>query len=40
MYEIMGQHYNNIKEHIGLKEAFDNTDSDDNTEEIFKKLRP
>jgi len=29
-----------MKEHIGIKEAFDNSDSDGETEVIFKKLRP
>eukprot|EP00347_Sterkiella_histriomuscorum_P018862 403343887 len=40
MYDIMGQHYENIKDHLGLKEAFENSDEDEQTEEIFKKLRP
>ena len=40
MYEIMGTHYDNIKDHLGIKEAFDNSDSDGETEKIFSKLRP
>lgn len=40
MYEIMGVHYEKIKENIGLKEAFENTDSDEETEKIFQKFRP
>lgn len=35
MYEIMGAHYDRIKENIGLKEAFENSDSDEETEKIF-----
>ncbi len=40
MYEIMGTHYDTIKQHLGIKEAFDNSDSDGETEKIFSKLRP
>lgn len=40
MYEIMGSHYDHMKDQVGLKEVFDNSDSDEQTEEIFKKLRP
>lgn len=40
MYEIMGAHYERIKENIGLKEAFENSDSDEETEKIFQKFRP
>jgi hypothetical protein len=40
MYDIMGQHYENLKEHVGIREAFENSDSDGETEAIFKKLRP
>lgn len=37
----MGRHYDKIKEDIGLKEAFENTDDDEEqTEAIFRKLRP
>lgn len=41
MFDIMGRHYDKIKEDIGLKEAFENTDDDEEqTEAIFRKLRP
>jgi hypothetical protein len=40
MYEIMGTHYEHIKDKVGIKAAFDNSDSDEETETIFKKLRP
>jgi hypothetical protein len=40
MYEIMSTHYENLKTHIGLKEAFEPTESDEETEKIFAKLRP
>lgn len=40
MYEIMGAHYENMKEHLGLREAFENSDNDEETEEVFRKLRP
>jgi len=36
----MSAHYDNLKDQVGLKEAFDNTESDEETEQIFKKLRP
>ena len=36
----MGAHYERIKESIGLKDMFDNSDSDGETEKIFSKLRP
>lgn len=36
----MGTHYENMKEHLGLREAFENSDNDDETEEVFRKLRP
>ena len=37
----MGQHYDRIKEEIGLKEALENSDEDEEaTEAIFRKLRP
>ena len=37
----MGKHYDKIKEEVGLKEAFENSDDDEEaTEAIFRKLRP
>lgn len=29
MFDIMGRHYDKIKEDIGLKEAFENTDDEE-----------
>ena len=40
MYEVMGQHYDRIKDSIGLNGMFDESDSDGETEKIFQKLRP
>ena len=40
MFDIMSVHYNNIKDQVGLKEVFDTTESDDETDKIFQKLRP
>ena len=41
MFDIMGKHYDQIKEDVGLKEAFNNSDSEEEqTEAIFRKLRP
>lgn len=41
MFEIMGRHYDQIKEQVGLKDAIENSDDDDEqTEAIFRKLRP
>ena len=31
----MTTHYENLKEQVGLKEAFDATESDEETEKIF-----
>ena len=36
----MSTHYDNLKTQVGLREAFETTDSDDETEKIFNKLRP
>lgn len=36
----MGDHYDHIKDQIGLKEAFEATESDEETENIFSRLRP
>ena len=35
MYEVMGAHYERLKESIGLKDMFENSDSDGETEKIF-----
>lgn len=41
MYDIMGKHYDQIKEEVGLKDAFEKSDEEEEqTEAIFKKLRP
>ncbi len=41
MYDIMGKYYEQIKEEVGLKDAFENSDEEEEqTEAIFKKLRP
>lgn len=40
MYEIMTKHYENLKTSVGLREAFDEGDSEEETEQIFNKLRP
>lgn len=40
MYEIMGMHYDTMKNALGIKEAFGDSDSDGETEKIFQKLRP
>lgn len=31
MYEIMGHHYDKLKEDIGIHEAFQNSDSEEET---------
>jgi hypothetical protein len=37
----MGKHYDRIKEEVGLKDALDNSDDDEEmTEAIYKRLRP
>lgn len=40
MFNIMGGHYDHIKDQIGLREAFETTQSDEETEKIFTRLRP
>lgn len=40
MYKIMDNHYGSIKQNIGIKEAVDNSDSDDLEDRILNKLRP
>jgi hypothetical protein len=41
MYDIMGKHYDRIKEEVGLKDAVENSDDDEEqTEAIYKRLRP
>ena len=40
MYEIMGAHYDTMKNTLGIREAFGDSDSDGETEKIFQKLRP
>lgn len=41
MYERMGEHYERMKEEVGLKDAFEKSDDEEEqTEAIFKKLRP
>lgn len=41
MFDIMGKHYNQIKEDVGLKDALENSDDEEEaTEAIFRKLRP
>lgn len=41
MFEIMGKHYDQIKEEVGLKDAVENSDEEEEaTEAIFRKLRP
>lgn len=37
----MGKHYDRIKEEVGLKDALDKSDDEDEiTEAIYKRLRP
>lgn len=36
----MSTHYDNMKDQIGIREIFESTDSDEETEKIFNKLRP
>ena len=36
----MGNHYDYLKRQVGLKDVFDESESDEETEKIFKKLRP
>jgi hypothetical protein len=41
MYDIMGKHYDQIKEEVGLKDAYEKSyEEEEQTEAIFKKLRP
>jgi hypothetical protein len=41
MYDIMGQHYDRIKEEVGLKDVAENSDDEEEmTEAIYKRLRP
>jgi len=41
MFEKMGEHYEKMKEEVGLKDAFDKSDDEEEqTEAIFRKLRP
>lgn len=40
MYEIMGTHYDKMKDNIGLNEILENNDSDRETEQAFTMLRP
>jgi hypothetical protein len=42
MYDIMSKHYVQIKEEVGLKDAFENSDDEEEqqTEQIFRRLRP
>jgi murein L,D-transpeptidase YafK len=41
IYDIMGKHYDRIKEEVGLKDALDNSDNEEEmTEAIYKRLRP
>ena len=41
MYDIMGKHYEQIKEEVGLKDTMEKSDDEEEqTEAIFKKLRP
>ena len=41
MFEKMGTHYERMKEEVGLKDAFEKSDDEEEqTEAIFKKLRP
>jgi hypothetical protein len=35
MYEIMGLHYDTMKNSLGIKDAFGESDSDGETEKIF-----
>ena len=36
----MGRHYEGIKEGVGLEPGYENSDSDEETELVFKELRP
>ena len=36
----MGKHYDTMKQQVGLMEAFETTESDEETDKIFQKLRP
>ena len=40
MHEIMNDHYNLMKEKVGIQSVIDTSESDEETEKIFKKLRP
>jgi hypothetical protein len=40
MGNIMGNHYSSIKDRIGIKEILEPRDSDEETQEVFCKLRP
>jgi hypothetical protein len=40
MFDIMGVHYDRLKETIGLNEIFDKNDNENETEEAFANLRP
>ena len=40
MFEIMNTHYNQLKEHVGLKDVLNESEDDHQSEQIFAKLRP
>ena len=41
MFDKMGEHYEKMKEEVGLKDAFEKSDDEEEqTEAIFRKLRP
>ena len=41
MYDKMGEHYEKMKEEVGLKDVFEKSDDEEEqTEAIFRKLRP
>ena len=40
MFNIMGNHYENIKESVGIRQVFEAQDTDDETDLVFQKLRP
>jgi len=40
MFKIMGNHYENIKDQVGIRQVFEATDSDEETDQVFAKLRP
>lgn len=40
MFEIMSVHYTKLKDQVGLRDVFDSSQSDEETEKIFHKLRP